>query len=215
MDALVELIAKGKKRPDASMIGTPKYERVENDHYPTEVPATEALIRYLVSNGLLRGNDKVLEPACGDGAITKVFEKHGFEVFSSDLHPQMDAPVKDFLTYQFHEDAGWNGAETLVVTNPPYQMPWINKFIDRINDMVHNDGVVGALLMRNELDAAKTRRKFFQDNPYYYGKLVLTWRPRWIPDSTGSPRHNYSWYIFADISQGQQPVIQYAFKDDG
>lgn len=202
-------------RADTAMVGVPQYERVENDFYPTEAPATEALYAFLRSNGFLDKEDRVVEPACGDGAIVRVFEAHGHKVLASDLFPQMDgATVKNFLTHPFHEDEDWDGENTLVVSNPPYAMPWINKFIDRICDMVHNDGVVGALLMRNEVDCAMTRRKFFEDNPYYLGKLVLTWRPRWIPGSTGSPRHNYAWYIFGPTAyRGNGPAfVRYAFK---
>ncbi len=196
-------------RPDSSMLGNSGYERNENDHYPTEPPCTEALYEFLVDHWLIHRNSLVIEPACGDGAITKVFEEHGHRVLSSDLFPQMDrAIVKDFLTWPFIIDE----AGTLVITNPPYAMPYIDQFIARINGMVHNDGVVGALLMRNEVDCAKSRRVFFEKNPYYFGKLVLNWRPRWVPDSTGSPRHNYAWYIWSVHGRGRSPIIHYAEK---
>jgi hypothetical protein len=32
--------------------------------------------------------------------------------------------------------------------------------------------------------------------PPFHKKVVVTKRPRWIADSTGSPRHNYSWFIW-------------------
>lgn len=196
-------------RPDSSMVGSAKYERVENDFYPTEPPCTHALYKFLKEHWLIHRNSLVIEPACGDGAITRVFEEYGHRVLSSDLYPQMDgATVKNFLTDPFIIDE----AGTVVATNPPYAQPYIDQFIDRINDMVHNDGVVGALLMRNEVDCAKSRRVFFEDNPYYFGKLVLNWRPRWIPDSTGSPRHNYAWYVFAPYKKGTSAIIHYAEK---
>ena len=197
-------------RTDAAMVGIPKYERVENDFYPTPPDCTEALYTYLVEQQLLQPSAEVFEPACGDGAIVKVFQNHGHRVTASDLYPQLEgAAVKDFLTDGIMLDR-CAGVRALVVTNPPYAMPYINAFMDRMNDLVHNDGVVAAMLMRNEVDCAKSRRVFFEDNPYYYGKLVLTWRPRWIAGSTGSPRHNYAWYIWAP--EATDPLLSYAFK---
>lgn len=196
-------------KADASMVGVPKYERVENDWYPTEPACTIALYKYLTDRKLLQSGTKVYEPACGDGAIVKVFEERGHTVFASDLFPQIDAPVKNFLTDDFMIDRE-DSIRPLVVTNPPYAMPFIDLFIDRIMDLVHNDGVTGALLMRNEVDCAVSRRVYFEDNPYYFGKLVLNWRPRWIPGSTGSPRHNYAWYVFSPYAT--DPTISYGLR---
>ena len=194
-------------RLDSSMVGAAKYERVENDFYPTEEACTEALYAFLQSHWLIHRNSLIYEPACGDGAITRVFEAKGHRVISSDLYPQMDgAAVKDFLTEPFVIDE----AGTVFVTNPPYAMPFIDQFMDRMNDLVHNDGVVAAMLMRNEVDCAKSRRVFFENNPYYFGKLVLNWRPRWVPGSTGSPRHNYAWYIWSVHRRDSSPIIHYS-----
>ena len=196
-------------RTDGAMTGVPKYERVENDWYPTEPACTLALYEYLRENWLISKHSLVYEPACGDGAISKVFEEKGHRVISSDLFPQMEgAEVKDFINDPFIIDEGG----TVFVTNPPYAMPYIDQFIDRINDLVHNDGVVGALLMRNEVDCAQSRRKYFEENPYFHAKLVLNWRPRWIPGSTGSPRHNYAWYIFSTQGRQSKATINYSLK---
>lgn len=197
-------------RADSSMVGTPKYERVENDWYPTEPDCTLAVYKFLAEEHLLSMNTIVYEPACGDGAISNVFTEKGHTVHSSDLYPQMEgAATRDFLNEPVMVDHE-SGCPILFITNPPYQMPYIDQFMDQMLDLVHNDGVTAAMLMRNELDCALSRRKFFQDCPYYYGKLVLTWRPRWIPGSTGSPRHNYAWYIWS--KHATDPVIQYGFR---
>jgi hypothetical protein len=199
-------------RPDSAMVGAAKYERVENDFYPTEEACTETLYEFLIENRFIEAAAPVYEPACGDGAISKVFEKHGHVVHSSDLFPQYDgATVKNFLTDDFMIDRE-TFITPLVVTNPPYAMPWINQFMERMNDIAHNDGALCAMLMRNEVDCASTRRKYFEKSPFYLGKLVLTWRPRWIPGSTGSPRHNYAWYIWGSHVPEHRSFISYGFK---
>lgn len=194
---------------DSAMLGAPKYERNENDHYPTEPACTIALYEYLIDNDILSPDARIYEPACGDGAIVKVFAARGHEVVASDLFPQADhtfvAGVKDFLTGDFMIDRE-SHARPLVVTNPPYERPHIDLFIQRVIDLCKNDGALGALLMRNEVDCAVGRRQFFSDNPYFVGKLVLNWRPRWVPGSTGSPRHNYAWYLFGPPSHIQSRI---------
>lgn len=183
-------------KPDSAMVGVPKYERIENDFYPTEPACTIAIYDYLIANDILSPSAKVFEPACGDGAIVNVFRERGHEVIASDLYPQLEgAPVKDFLTSDFMINRD-GMTRPLVITNPPYQQPYIDLFIAKVIDLCKNDGAIGALLMRNEVDCAVGRREFFEECPFFFGKVVLNWRPRWIPGSTGSPRHNYAWYLW-------------------
>lgn len=55
------------------------FERVQHDYYATDPRAVEALLE-------VEGFDKnILEPCCGEGHISKVLEKHGYMVESSDL----------------------------------------------------------------------------------------------------------------------------------
>jgi methylase of polypeptide subunit release factors len=70
------------------------------------------------------------------------------------------------------------------------------------------DGVV-AMFLRNEFDCGKKRMDLFGDRHGYALKVVCTERPRWIAGSTGSPRHNYSWFVFDHASQ-DEPVVKYA-----
>ena len=53
-----------------------------------------------------------------------------------------------------------------------------------------------AMLLRNEFDSAASRKELFTGNVYFDTKIILTKRPRWIEGSTGSPRHNYAWFVW-------------------
>jgi hypothetical protein len=53
--------------------------RVPHDFYPTPPEAVRALLSVETFTG------SVWEPACGDGAISKVLIEAGFEVVSTDL----------------------------------------------------------------------------------------------------------------------------------
>ena len=42
--------------------------------------------------------------------------------------------------------------------------------------------------------------------------IVLTKRPRWIKESKGAPRHNYSWFVWDNEKISENPEILY-FKE--
>ncbi len=72
--------------------------------------------------------------------------------------------------------------------------------------------VQGKVLMylRHEFDCASGRLDLFQTHPAYAGKVVVTERPRWIEGSTGSPRHNYSWFCFDWKHNRDMPFAAYS-----
>ncbi len=77
------------------------------DFFPTPAWATYALI----DNEKFSGD--IWESACGDGAMSRVLDKTGRQVFSSDLHNRGYGDVGiDFLTVKRQADN--------IVTNPPY-----------------------------------------------------------------------------------------------
>jgi hypothetical protein len=77
------------------------------DHFPTPEWATHALI----DNEFFEGS--IWEPACGDGAMSRVLETTGSPVLSTDLFDRgYGEPGVDFLTADHAADN--------IVTNPPY-----------------------------------------------------------------------------------------------
>jgi hypothetical protein len=95
-----------------------------------------------------------------------------------------------------------------IITNPPYD--------DKANGATAETSVRHALrlmeaekgmvimLLRNEWDAASKRRDLFE-HPAFMAKITLRFRPRWIEDSTGSPRHTYAWFIWDWVKAIQSP----------
>src|SRR5262245_33382588 len=80
------------------------------DCYETPACATEALLR------VEKLPIAVWEPACGGGAIVRVLEAHGHQVYASDASDYGWAHARhNFLT----QTAQTNMA---IVTNPPYQL---------------------------------------------------------------------------------------------
>jgi hypothetical protein len=184
------------------MIGNSDYERVPLDFYPTPKDATNALFG---SGALYYCKDEIVwEPACGNGAMSNVLKNRFKSVINSDINPQMDDALKaDFYSYEPEQHFDW------IVTNPPYGKE-INKFMDRILFWL-SKGKNAAILARNELDSASGRMKYFGNCRYFTEKRVLTWRPKWIADSTGSPRHNYAWFIWI-ADNAANPSLSYSTK---
>jgi hypothetical protein len=177
---------------DPAMLGAPIHVRKERDFYPTiDAGVTRAIARFLLAEGLLTSASLVWEPACGDWAMGKVLDVYFGNVLGSDIEPQTDRGIEsDFLTEApIYTDA--------IITNPPYGS-LTTAFIERgLTILRSNNASVVAMLARNELDSASTRKHLFGDCPEFYAKLVLTWRPRWIANSTGAPRHNYAWFVWS------------------
>ena len=82
------------------------------DFYPTPEWVTQALLQVEQFKGV------ILEPACGDGAITRGLEAAGHEVKSSDLYDRgFGLCGRDFLL----RNPGKLQVEN-IVTNPPYNL---------------------------------------------------------------------------------------------
>src|SRR5574344_178179 len=88
----------------------PKEERPESDFYGTPV----SLVRELLNTGILDAykNKTILEPCCGEYAISNELISNGFTLVSKDLRYG-----NNFLedTYTYNED-------TAIVTNPPFSL---------------------------------------------------------------------------------------------
>lgn len=188
MDKLLADLARRKKaaEKDSSMLGDSGFERNEADFYPTPPENVDVLLRYMSPIG-----SYIWEPACGDGAISKRLMDRGFETWSSDLHDYgFGTPGMDFLaqTKAPRDDI------RCIVTNPPYA-DLAEKFARHAIKLMEPVKGQVAMFLRNEFDCGKGRMDLF-GLPPFAAKIVVTKRPRWIEGSTGSPRHNYAWFIW-------------------
>lgn len=200
---------------DAAM-GDSGYDRRPADAYFTPPWCTRALIAKLTSLVGDWEHEEELwwEPACGDGAIAKVFRQHlgPDKVFASDLiHYGYGDFGRDFL-----QTTAMPVSTTSIVTNPPYHSA--EKFVRHAIALTRETKGLVCMLLRNEWDAAKTRNDLFAARDLFAGKVVLTSRPRWIEDSAGSPRHNYAWFVWdhmrEQLHHGRPPFVVYGHKDD-
>lgn len=81
-------------------------DRPENDFYPTP----KCLTWELIKTGQLEGCKSILEPCCGQYAISRELENAGFEVTSRDIIYGNDFLLDDYSNEHFD----------CIVTNPPF-----------------------------------------------------------------------------------------------
>lgn len=182
-DALRRAVAADK---DAAMLGDSGYERIEADAYFTPPENVDCLLAHI------KLHKKVWEPACGDGAISQRLIDFGHEVVSSDLNDygfEEQIGTFDFLTATLPDPD-----IRAIVTNPPYG-EMVEKFIRHSLELMKPVRGQVAMFLRNEYDCGSRRMDLF-GLPPFHKKIVVTKRPKWIAGSSGSPRHNYSWFVW-------------------
>lgn len=144
-----------------SIVGTSE-GRPDKDFYPTPAYATEALLEREQFPGL------IWEPACGDGAISKVLKSYDYDVMSTDIHDYGYADMDSKLDFLKVKDVG---IVDHVVTNPPFK--YAQDFVER--SLQVSNGKVALLLKLVFLEGQK-RQAMFKETPletvYVFSKRV-------------------------------------------
>lgn len=156
--------------------GNPADGRVENDFYGTPEEAPEAILRVEKFDGVMH------ECACGDGAMSRVIERHGYKVVSSDLIDRGYGKQRDFFSIK-----KWVGHN--IMSNPPWNIA--DQFIEHAMTVLH-PRKMAFLLKANYFHAAKRAALFEKYPPVRI--YPLTWRL----DFQGKKRPviECSWYIW-------------------
>ena len=167
--------------------------RPEHDFYPTPDYVTQALLDREKFSPI------VWEPACGDGAMSKVLEKNGYYVTSTDLIDRGYGinPV-DFLTDNL--DMGRN---TSIITNPPFSLA--QEFVERALSLTDSKIAMFGKLSFLE---GKSRREMFNRVPL---SKVWVFSQRVKLTREGKSYKNggmiaFAWYVF-DHSYIEEPTI--------
>lgn len=89
-----------------------------------------------------------------------------------------------------HHECSW------IVTNPPYDLSVVDKFVEHALAHVAAGETTGAaFLMRANWDFSSRRAKFF-DSPLYMGQIRMRFRPWWTESRIAQPMHNYVWQLW-------------------
>lgn len=128
-----------------------EYERQREDYYATEPAATEWLCK------LVKFDGPILEPSCGEGHMSKVLEKYGYQVTSRDLiYRGYGEGGQDFLSI---DNMSWDGD---IVTNPPYK--YAQEFVEKALQIIP-DGKKVAMFLKLTFLEGKGRRELFRITP--------------------------------------------------
>lgn len=160
-------------------------DREDHDFYPTPKEATIALMDFLIFHNLISQNDTIWEPACGDGAMSKVLESYGCKVYSYDLRDSgFGRGGVDYLSRTINVPINWT------ITNPPFKIS--ESFIKK----AVLDSPNSAFLVKSQYWHAAKRRILFENHrPAYV--LPLSWRPDFMGGSRGgSPTMDVGWAVW-------------------
>ncbi len=174
---------------DAIVESYKRWERKPADLYPTPVDATESIIPLLQS--LHRPIERVWEPACGDGRLSRVLEWHGMEVTSSDLRefPGYGTPGVDFLSPGCQAVAGTFDA---IITNPPFALA--KEFLIQARKIAP---VVIFLVKQNYWNTKGRIPLWDEHRPTFF--LPITWRLAFLKEERGSsPLMDCAWCVWID-----------------
>lgn len=125
------------------------------DNFPTPPWATRALIEHVIGQERVRGQS-VLEPACGEGYMSRVLGEYFATVRSFDIHSYGYGYVDDFLSSSWDDNSvDW------VITNPPFKAA--EEFIGR-GLRIARSGV--AVLVRTVfIESVGRWERLFKDRP--------------------------------------------------
>jgi hypothetical protein len=165
--------------------------RQRDDFYPTPPEGIRALL------SVERFDGPIWEPACGDGAISRVLIDCGYTVISSDLVDRGYGESRvDFLME-------WQSRAPNIVTNAPFKL--LDAFM---RHAVHLYTGKVALLMRLQCLGGQKRGRFYQATPparvLVFSRRLPSWRNGEV--GIGSSMFDYAWYVWDHAHQGKTTV---------
>lgn len=158
-------------------------DRQNEDFYATDPKAGEMLLE------LETFSPNIWECACGQGHLSKIFEKAGYIVKSTDLIDRGYGETGiDFLGM---DNTQWVGD---IITNPPYK--FAQEFIEKSLRIIPEGNKV-AMFLKVQFLEGKSRRKLFQRNP---PKTVYVSSSRILCAKNGvfegGSAVAYAWYVW-------------------
>lgn len=157
----------------------------QGDFYETPRWAIEALLKREGFGGI------ILEPCCGNGAISRVLEEYGYKVQSSDISTEDniygEKGIDAFLIDKLSDN---------IITNPPYDRRILNNLVEHFS-IIYIKKM--ALLLRLTFLESDGRRELFTSLPL---KVVYIFSSRitMYPENEEKPENKgttaYAWFVW-------------------
>lgn len=131
-------------------------ERQSEDYYATDPKALEIFLDKLKEDGITL-HKEIWECACGEGHLSKVLEKEGYKVWSTDLIDRgYGTGNTDFLKSLPNE---WCGD---ILTNPPYK--YAKEFVERALEITRS-GCYTIMFLKIQFLEGQARQELFKKYP--------------------------------------------------
>lgn len=165
-------------------------KREYRDYYATDPVTIDALFKQE------KFCEKIWEPACGEGHLSKRIASYRKRVRESDIEDRMNNEVLDFLTC---EDK-WDGD---IITNPPYSKA--KEFVEKSLELIKDGGKVAMFLKLTFLEG-QARRKLFEQNPpktvYVFSKRQNCARNGDFSTYKTNSNMCYAWFVWEKNYKG-------------
>lgn len=176
--------------------------REPNDFYRTPPECTEALLQVEQFAG------PVWECACGDGAISKVLQGAGLQVFSTDL---IDRGFGE-AGFDFLKEPAL--AAPTIITNPPFKIA-----DDFVLHALRLGAVKVAMLLRlSWLEGAKRHAKVFRDSPpsrvWVFSSRPTLWHGNDPNARSTGGAISYAWFVWDRTHEGPPSLGWLSGKSD-
>lgn len=172
-------------------------ERQNEDFYATDPIAADLLLKEE------KFSHNIWECACGQKHLSAVFEKHGYNVRSSDLIDRCGNEVFDFLSM---ENQSWDGD---IITNPPYK--YASEFIYKSLSVIQQGNKV-AMFLKLQFMEGKERKHLFTKFPpktvYVSSSRILCAKNGDFEGlkASGGSAVAYAWYVWEKGFKGNTTV---------
>ncbi len=186
-----------------SFIGGNQGNRACFDFYPTPPYAVEELLKRENFNG------NIWECACGDGAVSEVLKKSGFDVISSDI---VNRGYGEYRNLDFLDNEATQGMTCdNIITNPPFKLA--KQFVEKSLSVAKRKV---AIIQRLAFMESKERYDMFTTTPlktvYVFSKR-LNMYANGLVDKTKSGMLAFAWYVW-DKDYTGKPYIKWILKED-
>ena len=174
-----------------------KEQRQEEDFYATDPVALDLLL------DLEQFSDRVWEPACGQGHLSKVLIENLYDVFSTDIIERGFGSKFDFLKSKQH----FSKFDGDILTNPPYKLA--QEFIEMGLDLVPEGNKV-VMFLRLQFLEGKGRKEFFKKYPpekiYISSSRILCAKNGEFEKYKKSSVTAYAWFIWKKGYTGETTI---------
>lgn len=173
--------------------------KVALDFYETPRKITQVLLKH---NPTIQGN--VLEPCCGQGAISSYLINQGFDVSATDIKHgcEYDATQLNYWK-KLSVKPDW------IITNPPFtDAPEILKY-----SLEHSRVGVAMLLRLSFLEPCKNRAKLLQNYGDNLMQIIpLNPRVKFNPEDKGTDNVTVAWFVWNKNFSWKQIAVRCPFK---